>query len=186
MPEESSAPRSAWEYLAGLLGTHRYRPDSDRRSQAAPYDLRGEYRGEVSAAGHIAAVQGTFGSGLPDRFARRGDVRLPARRADRPAGRIAGPGRLAGPHVSQRAGYAGHPTACPAVRLDTGSRRYPRPYKCRTPSGACPDTIGWHAARVQLKRRSRGSQGLARRAKPQLRAACLSRIRWLGGISRRA
>ena len=80
---------------------HSRRPDHariilmPRSAGGAPDDLRGEYRAKFQQP-DTTAVQGTCGSGLRDRSACRGDVRLPARRADRPAGsdRASPPWRL--------------------------------------------------------------------------------------------
>ena len=112
--------------------THRYRPDSVGGSQAAPADLRGEYGGEVSAAGHIAAVQGTCGSRLRDRSARRGDVRyLPGELIGQSAGSLVPDGLRARTSASE--------PDTPGIRRParlSGSRRYPRLYACRTPSAS--------------------------------------------------
>ena len=75
----SSTPRPAWEYLTGLLLAHRCRLTPVGGTQAARMNDAANTKAEVSAAGHTAAVQGTCGSGLPDRSARRRDVRLAAR-----------------------------------------------------------------------------------------------------------
>jgi hypothetical protein len=110
-----SWPVRGWCAVARLLGTHRYRPDGG--TQVAPSDLRGEYGGRSFSSRTHDSSSGRVWQRSAGPLRAPGDVRLPARRADRPVGRIAGPGRLAGPHVSQRAGYAGHPTTCPAVRI---------------------------------------------------------------------